>query len=233
MENIRLLRADEIDVRVQSVKDSGGVFLLYKDARCDMRILDETFGITGWQRSHDVVNGNLFCTVEIWDREKNMWIRKQDVGTESNTEKEKGEASDSFKRACFNIGIGRELYTSPFIWITPLSGENLKYAKFHVSHIKYNDIREIIELDISDEKGNIRFSTDKSKIKKADPKQEIKPSSKIDEPSDIIFEMINKADSQESLKDIWTSYPNYQRNQKFKNALTNAKSKFPKLQPAS
>lgn len=233
MKDIRLLRADEIDVRVQSVKDSGGVFLLYKDARCDMRILDETFGITGWQRSHDVVNGNLFCTVEIWDSEKNMWIRKQDVGTESNTEKEKGEASDSFKRACFNIGIGRELYTSPFIWITPLSGENLKYAKFHVSHIKYNDIREIIELDISDEKGNIRFSTDKSKIKKADPKQEIKPSSKIDEPSDIIFEMINKADSQESLKDIWTSYPNYQRNQKFKNALTNAKSKFPKSQPAS
>lgn len=233
MKDIRLLRADEIDVRVQSVKDSGGVFLLYKDARCDMRILDETFGITGWQRSHDVVNGNLFCTVEIWDSEKNMWIRKQDVGTESNTEKEKGEASDSFKRACFNIGIGRELYTSPFIWITPLSGENLKYAKFHVSHIKYNDIREIIELDISDEKGNIRFSTDKSKIKKADPKQEIKPSSKIDEPSDIIFEMINKADSQESLKDIWTSYPNYQRNQKFKNALANAKSKLPKLQPAS
>lgn len=232
MKDIRLLRADEIDVRVQSVKDSGGVFLLYKDARCDMRILDETFGITGWQRSHDVVNGNLFCTVEIWDSEKNMWIRKQDVGTESNTEKEKGEASDSFKRACFNIGIGRELYTSPFIWITQLSGENLKYAKFHVSHIKYNDIREIIELDISDEKGNIRFSTDKSKIKKADPKQEIKPSSK-DEPSDIIFEMINKADSQESLKDIWTSYPNYQRNQKFKNALTNAKSKLPKLQPAS
>lgn len=233
MKDIRLLRADEIDVRVQSVKDSGGVFLLYKDARCDMRILDETFGITGWQRSHDVVNGNLFCTVEIWDSEKNMWIRKQDVGTESNTEKEKGEASDSFKRACFNIGIGRELYTSPFIWITPLSGENLKYAKFHVSHIKYNDIREIIELDISDEKGNIRFSTDKSKIKKADPKQEIKPSSKIDEPSDIIFEMINKADSQESLKDIWTSYPNYQRNQKFKNAITNAKTKFPELQPAS
>lgn len=233
MKDIRLLRADEIDVRVQSVKDNGGVFLLYKDARCDMRILDETFGITGWQRSHDVVNGNLFCTVEIWDSEKNMWIRKQDVGTESNTEKEKGEASDSFKRACFNIGIGRELYTSPFIWITQLNGENLKYAKFHVSHIKYNDIREIIELDISDEKGNIRFSTDKSKIKKADTKEVTSPSSKTDEPSDIIFEMINKADSQESLKNIWTSYPNYQRNQKFKNALTNAKSKFPKLQPAS
>lgn len=64
-------------------------------------------------------------------------------------------------------------------------------------------------------------------------KQGVKPTPKTDEPSDIIFEMINKADTQEALKDIWTSYPNYQRNQKFKNALTNAKSKLPKLQPAS
>lgn len=232
MKDIRLLRADEIDVRVQSVKDNGGVFLLYKDARCDMRILDETFGITGWQRSHDVVNGNLFCTVEIWDGEKNMWIRKQDVGTESNTEKEKGEASDSFKRACFNIGIGRELYTSPFVWITPLSGENLKYAKFHVSHIKYNEFREITELDISDEKGNLRFSTNKSNVKNSEPKQTVAKNVEPDQPSTVIFEMITKSDSLDKLKEIWESYPNYQRNQAFKKAITDAKTKF-ELQPAS
>ncbi|MDR1089920.1 MAG: hypothetical protein LBL79_02500 [Prevotella sp.] len=232
MKNIRLLRADEIDVRVQSIKDSGGVFLLYKDARCDMRILDETFGITGWQRFHDVVNGNLFCTVEIWDHEKNMWIRKQDVGTESNTEKEKGEASDSFKRACFNIGIGRELYTSPFIWITPLSGENLKYAEFHVSHIGYNDLREIVELDISDEKSRVRFSTDKGKVKNPEPKPTSPGNTGQEQPSSIIFEMIDKAMSLEELSKIYETYPNYQRNQSFKNALTNAKSKL-KLQPAS
>lgn len=232
MENIRLLRADEIDVRVQSVKDSGGVFLLYKDARCDMRILDETFGITGWQRSHDVVNGNLFCTVEIWDCEKNMWIRKQDVGTESNTEKEKGEASDSFKRACFNIGIGRELYTSPFVWITPLRGENLKYAKFHVSHIKYNELREIVELDISDEEGNIRFSTDKGKVKNVEPKQAPQSNVNTEQPSEIIIKMINEAQGIDTLKEIWESYPNYQRNQLFKKAINNAKAKF-ELQPES
>lgn len=232
MKDIRLLRADEIDVRVQSVKDNGGVFLLYKDARCDMRILDETFGVTGWQRSHDVVNSNLFCTVEIWDEEKKMWIRKQDVGTESNTEKEKGEASDSFKRACFNIGIGRELYTSPFVWITPLVGENLKYAKFHVSHITYNDLREIVELDISDEKGNLRFSTNKSKVKNPEPKQTATKDVEPDQPSAVIFEMINKAQDVDGLKQIWESYPNYQRNQLFKNAINDAKAKF-KLQPAS
>ena len=64
-----------------------------------------------------MINGNLFCTVEVWDEEKKEWISKQDVGKESYTEKEKGQASDAFKRACFNLGIGRELYTAPFIWI--------------------------------------------------------------------------------------------------------------------
>ena len=117
MEKFRDLRADEIDCRVAIVKDSGVSILLYKDARFDMNILDEAIGITNWKRHHEVINGNLFCTVEVWDEEKKEWISKQDVGKESYTEKEKGQASDSFKRACFNLGIGRELYTAPFIWI--------------------------------------------------------------------------------------------------------------------
>lgn len=76
-----------------------------KEARVDMRLLDEFFGPTNWKRSHELINGNLFCTVSIWDNEKKEWVSKQDVGTESNTEKEKGQASDAFKRACFNWGI--------------------------------------------------------------------------------------------------------------------------------
>lgn len=117
MEKFRDLRADEIDCRVATVKENGVSILLYKDARCDMNILDEALGITNWKRHHEVINGNLFCTVEVWDEDKKEWISKQDVGTESYAEKEKGQASDSFKRACFNLGIGRELYTAPFIWI--------------------------------------------------------------------------------------------------------------------
>ena len=126
----RDLRADEIDVRVQSVKinaekpeKNGLVLLLYKDARCDMNILDETVGPERWQREHYECKGNLFCRVGIVCETKNgdrifpEWIWKSDCGTESNTEAQKGEASDSFKRACFNWGIGRELYTSPFIWV--------------------------------------------------------------------------------------------------------------------
>ena len=163
---IRTLRADEIECRVQQVKTNGCVLLLYKDARCDMRILDEVFGIDGWEREHQVVNGNLYCTVRVWSEKRNQWISKQDVGTESNTEKQKGEASDSFKRACFNIGIGRELYSAPFIWISLSKGEisekngrcSLDYkVKFEVKEIEYDEHREISKLIIIDQEGKERF----------------------------------------------------------------------------
>ena len=114
---IRLLNADEIECRIASISEKGLSLLLFKDARVDQKILDETFTPFGWRRSHQTIDGNLYCTVEIWDEEKEQWIGKQDVGTMSYSQKEKGQASDSFKRACFNWGIGRELYTAPFIWI--------------------------------------------------------------------------------------------------------------------
>jgi hypothetical protein len=163
---IRTLKSDEVECRVQSVKKNGCVLLIYKDARADMRVLDEVYGIDGWQRSHELINGNLFCTVEIWSKEKNQWIKKQDVGTESMTEKQKGEASDSFKRACFNIGIGRELYSSPFIWIglneSEITESNGKYSlkfgvKFHVKEIESDEQKNIIKLTICDEKKVERF----------------------------------------------------------------------------
>ena len=163
---IRALRADEIEARVQTVRENGCSILLYKDARCDMRILDETFGITGWQRKHEVINGNLFCNVSVWDKDKEQWITKQDVGTESLTEKEKGQASDSFKRACFNIGIGRELYTAPFVWIKLSADETQKgnngklgvKTRFTVSNISYNANKEVNGLEIIDDKGSVRYS---------------------------------------------------------------------------
>lgn len=113
----RDLRADEIECRVARINEYGVSLLLYKDARCDQNILDETVGAMNWQRCHTRDNAN--CIVSIWDDNKRMWVCKEDTGTESNTEKEKGLASDSFKRACFNWGIGRELYTAPDIKISP------------------------------------------------------------------------------------------------------------------
>lgn len=145
----RALRSDEVEVRIGTVKapvegkSQGGVsLLLYKDARCDMNVLDETVGEMNWQKSYSRDNRN--CTVSIWDDEKKQWISKEDTGTESNTEAEKGLASDSFKRACFNWGIGRELYTAPFMWIpadkckieTRGSGHTC-YDRFKVEDIRY------------------------------------------------------------------------------------------------
>lgn len=155
----RDLRADEIDIRVQSVKTDkdgnpkGVILLLYKNARCDMNILDETVGAENWQREHYECKGNLFCRVGIKCGDTYVW--KSDCGSESNTEAEKGEASDSFKRACFNWGIGRELYTSPFIWIPAnlckkIISNGRSYAcndKFGIAKITITDKR-ITELAI-------------------------------------------------------------------------------------
>lgn len=163
--NFRLLRADEIDCRVAMAKANGVSLLLYKDARCDMNILDETVTPMNWMRSHSRENAN--CTVSIWDEDKCQWISKEDTGTESNTEKEKGLASDSFKRACFNWGIGRELYTAPFIWISAdkcatkanNSGRYQCYDRFYVKEIGYDSNRRINRLQIwNDTRNNEAFS---------------------------------------------------------------------------
>lgn len=147
---LRLLRADEIECRVGVVNEKGLSLLLFKDARVDQKILDETFTPFGWRRTHQSIDGNLYCTVEIWDEEKRQWIAKQDVGTTSYSEKEKGQASDSFKRACFNWGLGRELYTAPFIWISAgiasIRQKGDRYIttdRFSVDSISYNEEREI------------------------------------------------------------------------------------------
>ena len=161
MNKFRELKADEIDCRVSTVNAKGCSLLLYKDARCDMNILDETVKPENWQRTHEVINGNLFCNVSIYDENSCQWIAKQDVGVESYSEKEKGQASDAFKRACFNWGIGRELYTAPFIWI-PEKDVTLKekeergqkkfttFDKFRVTQILY-DKGVIVTLAIKNE----------------------------------------------------------------------------------
>lgn len=167
----RKLRADEIDVRVASVTENGCSLLLYKDARVDQNILDETFGIFNWQRSHQLIGDRLYCTVSVKNTETGEWVSKQDVGTESFTEPEKGQASDSFKRACFNFGIGRELYTAPFIWVpaekcTVKAGKNGKpavYDRFRVKEIGYAENGTINRLVIinSSKKDMVVFTSGK------------------------------------------------------------------------
>lgn len=166
----RKLYASEIDARVSTINKNGCSLLLYKDARVDQNILDETFGIFGWKRSHQLIGDRLYCTVEVWDDDKKQWISKQDVGTESYTEKEKGQASDSFKRASFNWGIGRELYTAPFIWITPdkvnITEKDGRYTttdRFAVESIGYSEDGNINKIVIiNTKKGIVAYQWEKN-----------------------------------------------------------------------
>lgn len=213
MDQIRTLRADEIECRVAQVKRTekgvGCSLLLYKDARCDMSILDEVFGPTNWMREHVIIDGRLYCNLSVWDELKEQWITKQDVGTESNTEKEKGQASDSFKRACTNWGIGRELYTAPFIWINLRDGEYFERngkigcnQNFRVKDISYSENRKIIGLTIIDKNANERY------IFSAQKKQDIqKPQDKPKQnPKNTKSETIKKA-LEDKIHDVkWAIY---------------------------
>lgn len=179
----RTLKANEIDCRIQSLNEKNGnvgaVVLLYKDARVDMRLLDEVVGAMNWKREHAIIGDRLYCTVSIYNEHTGEWVGKSDVGTESNTEKEKGQASDSFKRACFNWGIGRELYSAPFTyinlqkgeWYTGKDGKPKSYAKFTVKEIDYDENRNINKLIIVDSKGAVRYTMGAS----AAPVQTTKP----------------------------------------------------------
>lgn len=178
---IRLLRAEEIECRVGTINEKGLSLLLYKDARVDQKMLDEIFGIYGWKRSHQMIGDSLYCTVEIWDSEKEQWISKQDVGVESYTEKAKGQASDSFKRACFNLGVGRELYSAPFIWIsadkTHIEKKDNKYYvkdSFSVLKITYNDEREITELVIVNTSGKVVYEKSVKNHVSKEPKERVR-----------------------------------------------------------
>lgn len=173
MSNItfRPLRAEEIEVRLSRCTKSGAFFLLYKDARCDMNILDETVGSFNWQRKHDDHHDNLFCSVGVNAAYQDptaspVWVWKEDAGSESNTEAEKGHASDSFKRACFNWGIGRELYTKINIFLPGITKESEKRAntyelknpflRLHVSDIVTRD-GKIVRLVLSDKDDTVAF----------------------------------------------------------------------------
>lgn len=172
---MRKLRADEIECRVAQVSSKGCSLLLYKTARVDRAILDEEFGSMNWQNDFKVIDGKMYGYISVYDNDKKEWVTKSDCGTESNTEAEKGQASDCFKRAGFKWGIGVELYTAPFIWLnvatikdefaSKRAGKDVykladKFAKYAVKSINYNNDC-ISDLVIVDDKGNAVYSMGK------------------------------------------------------------------------
>lgn len=176
---IPLLTPTDVELRVAQIKKTKyGVYvnlLAYKNARVDMKILDKVYGPTNWQRKHKLIGDRLYCTISIWDEDKKCWVEKEDVGTESYTEKEKGQSSDSFKRAGFCWGIGRELYDAPNIRIkledgeySEVNGKPATYAKFTVAEMVYNPERgEFDKFVVVDKNGNIRFSHSTGRQKQA------------------------------------------------------------------
>ena len=170
--DIPLLTASDVELRIaQLQKTNQGIFavlLAYKNSRVDMRILDECFGTMNWKREHTVIDGRLFCTVSVYDEKKQEWISKQDVGVPSNTEHTKGEASDAFKRACFNWKIGRELYSAPDIrfklnddeFFMDNNGKPKSYAKFYVgADMTYDKAQnKFTKFVVLDKDGKERFS---------------------------------------------------------------------------
>lgn len=155
---MRALKPDEIEVRVGTVGQKGCTMLLYKNARVDRQILDETYGQLNWQDRYSEHKGNLFCAIGVYDAEKKEWVWKEDCGTESNTEKEKGEASDAFKRAGFRWGIGIELYSSPFIFLQVATVQDA-YNKGKYKLDKPAELRGIYVSDIKSKNGKITALT--------------------------------------------------------------------------
>ena len=171
---MRNLKPDEIEVRVGTVGAKGVTMLLYKNARVDRAMLDEEYGAMNWSCRYEEHKGNLFCSIGVYDADKKEWVWKEDCGTESQTEKQKGEASDAFKRAGFRWGIGIELYTSPFIFL-PVATEPDPYNKGKYKMVNKYELNGIYVSEIKTVKGKIKdlslamngtvvWSTDRRKV---------------------------------------------------------------------
>lgn len=200
MREIPLLKPVDVELRVAQLKETSyGVYvtlLAYKDARVDQKLLDQIFGATNWKKEHQLIGDKMFCTVSIWDEAKGQWIPKQDVGVESNTEAVKGMVSDSFKRACFCWGIGRELYDAPDIHFklndneisSSSYGKSKTYAKFHVGNMVYDrETGSFVEFTVLDEAGNIRFSVSKSDTSKQQMQhnEDVKHTEPVSKPAPV------------------------------------------------
>lgn len=155
MRQFRLLTADEIECRINQITKNGVGLLLYKTARTDYALLDEVIGMMYWQNKYEVIDGKMYCCISIRNPETGEWVSKWNCGTESNTEAEKGQASDAMKRAGFAWGIGTELYSAPFIWIpselcniAERNGKLYCNDRFYVKSIDYNEAQDISSLQI-------------------------------------------------------------------------------------
>ena len=220
----RKLKAEEIECRVSQVSAKGCSLLLYKTARVDRAILTETYGDL-WQNDFKTIDGKMYGGIGIYNQDLKEWLWRWDCGTESNTEAEKGQASDCFKRAGFKWGIGIELYSTPFIWIncdtykdeyaSKKANKDVykltnKFEKFDVKTIGYDDNRNINKLIIVDSKGNTVYELGKYIA----PPKEPTTTNDLD-----IFEGLKACSDLTNLKKYWTENKDKVSDKKAFNAL--------------
>lgn len=227
---MRLLKANEIEVKVKQVFENGCVALLYKTARTDMDMLDEEFGAENWQCAYEEIKGNLYCKIGVLAMGRDEWVWKQDCGIESREDgdgnEKKGEASDAFKRAGFKWGIGRELYTAPFIWISSdvikievnKNGKPSTKEKFSVSKIGYNDNKEINMLEIVNSKGKTVFTFGSKTPIKMDKPEEKQERPLVNGVSEECQKAINDADTMVALRAVYDKYATLEPLQDLKDA---------------
>lgn len=218
MKEFRLLEAREIQVREgqKNKTKTMKALLLYKDARADMDRLDEEFPNNGWQRDHKDVHGVSYCGVGIWDEDKKCWVWRWDAGEKSQTSPEKGEASDAFKRACVNWGIGRELYTAPQMWVDA----NVNCYDLRVDYIEYDADRKIRSIIIVNKAGEvviqkgIKNAGDAKKTAKAPQKIEIPRSPELTErEKEELDAAMAQCDFAENLEKLYAIYGMYEHAQ--------------------
>lgn len=200
--NFRLLNADEIEVRVQSVKNGKATMLLYMNSRIVTDLLDETVGNMNWCSEFQSVDGKVICRIGIWDDDKNMFIYKSDTGSESNIEAEKGQFSDCYKRCLSRWGVN-ELYTAPNIVVDDDGYGNRGY---YVSYIRYDESsRKISELHIKNKFDKEVFSWNFN----SKPQEKQEPVVKKNN-YDALVEFCKQAkadgESQEELKKFYNFY---------------------------
>ena len=171
----RTLKASEIEVRVQSVKNGKATHLLYIDSRAVTNLLDETVGSMNWQSEFYEVAGQTICRIGIWDKEKGCFIYKSDTGSESNIEGEKGKISDCYKRCLSRWGV-TELYSAPRI---QLDDDGYGNSGYSVSEINIDDARQITHIVLVNRFGKEVFRWDKTAPKPQPVQPQVQASRKM------------------------------------------------------
>ena len=205
--NMPLLQAEDIEVRPGIVNDKGMTLLLYINSRSAMRILDEAVGPENWQREHESINGSIYCSVSIWSEDKKSWVKKQDVGSASMAEAEKGMASDSFKRSCVSWGLGRALYGCGLLWLkSDLYSAEKKNERwvvkdsFHVDEILYDNQGEIISITIKNQNEEIVLNKKIHRKRSKQPDMQIT----IEELSALMEQMLSVGVSMQQILDRYS-----------------------------